>query len=343
MYLKSTRFTSVTVDRINSLTPPRNRSLAIPAWRMLVMVLISASLMGTDQAVAWQSPLPSDQNNGVLTGPSLLAAPAWQGEDQADVSATPKPTPPRKGINFLSLLTQGGWFMLPLILLSIGVGTIAIERYLALRRERVFPQELVDQLGQLSQSPAGLDPRRAYQVCQRFPSSAAYVLRSLLVKVGRPQPELEAAASEAAQREATRLAQPTSWLSLAAAVAPLIGLLGTVWGITQAFYDTTQLAELNAGQNRGVALANGIYVALVTTMVGLMIAIPSAVLSHYYENRIVRLMNEIEEMVCNLLPQFERYEGQVRFTHGAPETGSATNGAQNTASEKAPIPETTGR
>jgi len=241
--------------------------------------------------------------------------------------------PQKRGINFLSLLTQGGWFMIPLLLLSIAVVTIAIERWLALRREKVFPPELIDQLSLLSQSEGGLDPRRAYQACQRYPSSAGYVLRSMLVKVGRPQIEIENSINEASQREATRLTQMTSWLSLAAAIAPLIGLLGTVWGITQAFYDTTQLAELNAGQNRGVALANGIYVALVTTMVGLMIAIPAAVLSHFYENRIIRLMNEIEEMACNLLPQFERYEGQVRFTQGIDE--SPLHGDDDEARERA--------
>ncbi|MEL7499239.1 MAG: MotA/TolQ/ExbB proton channel family protein [Planctomycetota bacterium] len=256
---------------------------------------------------------------------------SWLSPQGNDSNGTP-PTSDggKQGINFLSLLTQGGWFMLPLLILSVAVGTIAIERYLALRREKVFPAELINELSALSQSPAGLDPRRAYQACQQFPSSASYVLRSMLVKVGRPQAELETAASEACQREATRLAQPTSWLSLAAAVAPLIGLLGTVWGITEAFHDMTQLAE---GLNRSVALANGIYVALVTTMVGLMIAIPSAVLSHYYENRIVSMLNEIEEMVCNLLPQFERYEGQVRFTAGIGEAE-----APSTTNE-APVPE----
>lgn len=217
------------------------------------------------------------------------------------------------GINFLSLLLKGGWFMIPLTLLSVLVVTIGVERALALRRGKVFPPELLHELSSLGQSPNGLDPRSAYQACQRFPSSASYVLRSMLVKVGRPQSEMESAISDSSQREATRLAQMSSWLSLAAAIAPLIGLLGTVWGITQAFYDTTQLAT---GQNRGVALANGIYIALVTTMVGLMIAIPAAVLSHFYENRIIQLMNEIEEMAFNLLPQFERYEGQVRFTQG---------------------------
>lgn len=242
-------------------------------------------------------------------------------------SAEPQPNA-KTGINFLSLLTQGGWFMLPLVVLSLGVVTIAIERFLALRREKIFPPALIDQISELSHSPNGLDPRGVYQACQRYPSSASYVIRAMLVKVGRPQMEMENAVSESSQREATRLSQMTSWLALAAAIAPLIGLLGTVWGITQAFYDTTQMAELNAGQNRGVALANGIYVALVTTMVGLVIAIPAAILSHHFENRIIQLMNQIEEMVYNLLPQFERYEGQVRFTQGfdepVPTTASGT-------------------
>lgn len=276
--------------------------------------------------------------------PSLLgssnfataAAPTSPQAGEANLEDSPA-IAQKKGINFLSLLTQGGWFMFPLLLLSLAVVTIAIERFLALRREKIFPPEMIDQLGMLSRSPGGLDPRRAYQVCQRYPSSASYVLRSMLVKVGRPQAEMESAVSDAGQREATRLTQMTSWLSLAAAIAPLIGLLGTVWGITQAFYDTTQLAELNAGQNRGVALANGIYVALVTTMVGLMIAIPAAVLSHFFENRIMQLMNEIEEMVHNLLPQFERYEGQVRFTSGLGNDPSEFDGDQGSYESDSPL------
>jgi biopolymer transport protein ExbB len=104
--------------------------------------------------------------------------------------------------------------------------------------------------------------------------------------------------------------QVVSWLALAAAVAPLIGLLGTVWGITESFYDTTQL---EVGQNRAEALSQGIYVALVTTICGLVIAVPATIAAHFFENRIVTLMNEIEEMGLNMLPQFERYEGKVRL------------------------------
>ncbi len=299
------------------------KPFAINPVRRLTIMLLGLVL---SNLIAIPSSVAVAQNSAIGEPSRTTASIDWhfliaQGESAEEARATGQ-----RGINFLSLLTQGGWFMFPLLALSIGVLTIGIERFLALRREKIFPHELIEELSILSQSPGGMDPRRAYQICQRFPSSAAYILRSMLVKVGRPQIEMENAVSEASQREATRLAQMVSWLSLAAAIAPLIGLLGTVWGITQAFYDTTQLADLGAGQNRGVALANGIYVALVTTMVGLLIAIPAAILSHYYENRIVQLMNEIEEMVFNLLPQFERYEGQVRFTSHDATAGSVTNG-----------------
>jgi biopolymer transport protein ExbB len=268
-------------------------------------------------ALAFSSPLNAAS---VFQGETATPAENTDSANTDDGPPIDRPAPNEaitkpKGISLLRLLTRGGWFMIPLLLLSIMVVTIGVERFLALRRRKVFPQELVRQLSLLTQSEGGLDPRRAYEACQRYPSSASYIMRSLLVKVGRSQAEMESAVTESAQREATRLSQMSSWLTLAAAIAPLIGLLGTVWGITQAFYDTTQLV---VGQNRAEALAQGIYTALVTTMTGLLIAIPAAVLSHHFENRIVQLMNQIEELCFNMLPQFERYEGKLRFTTGVP-------------------------
>lgn len=240
------------------------------------------------------------------------------------------------GINFLTLLFQGGWFMIPLAVLSLAVVAIAIERFIVLRRDRLFPSELVTHLGMLAQSPGGLDPREAYKLCQAHPSSASRIFRNTLVKVGRPHQEVENALKDASQREATRMAQLGSWLSLAAAVAPLIGLLGTVWGITQAFHDTTNLPP---GSNQAEALGEGIYVALVTTMVGLLIAIPSAVLAHYFENKIVNTTNDIEEMINSLLPQLERYEGQLRFTEGGTTSASGSSGTRKKREGNLTIPE----
>ncbi len=149
-----------------------------------------------------------------------------------------------------------------------------------------------------------------------YPSAAARVIRVMLLKAGRPQSEIDHAVSEASQREANRLQSPVSWLTLVATVAPLIGLLGTVWGMIQAFYDTTQLV---AGQNKAEILAQGIYTALVTTLSGLIIAIPAAILAHYFDNRIVSWFYRIEEMATSLSPLLEPFEGQVR-TGAAPDS-----------------------
>lgn len=264
----------------------------------------------------WAAPLPVSvffAIAAIFFSSGQLAA--WQSTPEL---VDPAPTDPAtsvaessEGINFLSLLFKGGWFMVPLLALSLVVVAISLERLIALRYNRIFPGRFIRQLSRLSGSPGGLEPRAAYEICQKFPSAASNVFKSLLVKVGRPQSELENAVTEASQRQATKMLQLVSWLGLAAAIAPLVGLLGTVWGITQAFYDTTQLV---AGQNRAEALAEGIYTALVTTMFGLIIAIPAAVMAHFFENRIVSSMNQIEEMIFNLMPQLERYEGKIRFS-----------------------------
>jgi biopolymer transport protein ExbB len=236
------------------------------------------------------------------------------GESQP-VASNADPALDDTDMNFLTLFWLGGWLMIPLTAVSLIVVAISIERLITLRRERIFPDGLIRQLSQLSQQPGGLDPRLAYQICQQYPSAASNVFRAMLIKVGRPQSEIENAVSESSQRQANRLSQMGSWLGLAASIAPMLGLLGTVWGITQAFYDTTQLV---AGQNRAEALAQGIYTALVTTVFGLVIAIPAAIMAHLFENRVVTLLNEIEEMIFNLMPQVERYEGKIRFTSPVP-------------------------
>lgn len=260
-----------------------------------------------------------------------LACGTLVGQDAVDVTVEKQ-----QGINFLSLLFKGGWFMVPLALLSLVVVAIGVERFIVLRRERLLPPELVTHLGMLAQSPGGLDPREAYKLCQTHPSSASRIFRNTLVKVGRPHQEVENALKDSAQREATRMAQLGSWLSLAAAVAPLIGLLGTVWGITQAFYDTS---EMPVNADRMDVLGVGIYTALVTTMFGLLIAIPAAVMAHYFENKIINTTNDIEEMINSLLPQLERYEGQVRFTESGPVANDSASSRKREGKLSVPEPE----
>ena len=140
----------------------------------------------------------------------------------------------------------------------------------------------------------------------------------MLLKVGRPHSEVEHAVQEASEREANRIYGNIRWLNLAASVAPLIGLLGTVQGMIIAFHQTT---VLDPGANKAVELANGIYTALVTTFGGLCVAIPASIFAHYYEGRIQNLFHQIDELLFNLLPQIERFENRARFGKQHAESG----------------------
>ncbi len=288
--------------------------------RVRLLTLIVASFVGACLFFACLegSKLSAQQDQAGPSGESIengAGSVPDNGENQA---------PEKESISFFSLVLRGGWFMFPLLILSFAVVVISIERAISLRKERMIPTELVTHLGNLGRVQGGFDPRSAYRICQQYPSSAANVIKSLLLKVGRPQSEVETAVNETSQREADRQSSLVSWLSLIATVAPLLGLLGTVWGITQAFFDLTTSA---AETNKAVALAKGIYTALVTTLCGLMIAIPSAVIAHFFENRIVKMFNQINELAASLMPQVEKYEGRLRFSdiESEPANNSSSN------------------
>lgn len=241
-----------------------------------------------------------------------------------------------EGLNFFTLLFQGGYLMLPILIMSLIFVTFTIERFIGLRRDRVLPRELITGLGQLGGPQASFDPRQAYRLCQQHTSAASAVVRAMLLKVGRPHSEVEHAVAEASEREAGKLYANVRWLNLAAAITPLMGLLGTVWGMIRAFHDTTQLSP---GQNKADYLAEGIYVALVTTLGGLMVAIPAAIFAHYFEGKIQSLFLQIDEMLFNLMPQVERFEGKVRFGQpGEPANGSARDGSARDGGVTAPPP-----
>jgi biopolymer transport protein ExbB len=214
-------------------------------------------------------------------------------------------------INLLELLVRGGWLMVPIAAMSLLVVAFGAERLLGLRRRRILPSRLMTEIRKMARHEGAFDPRRAYQLTMRYPSSAARVIRAMLLKVGRPHSEVERAISEASEREAARLYSNVRWLSLAAGITPLLGLLGTVWGMIDAFFRTS---ELPVGANKAEFLAGGIYKALVTTFAGLAVAIPAAILAHYFEGRIQKLLHRLDETLLELLPRLERYEGRLRVT-----------------------------
>ncbi len=206
------------------------------------------------------------------------------------------------------------WLMLPIAIFALVALVFGVERVIAVRRGKILPAELRAALGEASRSSGGLDPRKAYKICQQYPSTAANVIRSALLKVGRPHAEVEHTVKDASEREADKLYANVRPLNLAAGVTPLLGLLGTVFGMIQAF---AQTASGSVATNKAEQLAEGIYTALVTTFAGLAVAIPAAVLAHWLEGRIQANFREIDELLLNMLPQLEQYEGKLRLRKGA--------------------------
>jgi biopolymer transport protein ExbB len=259
--------------------------------------------------------------------------------DEAPTPAKNEPaaaTPPADPqLNLLDLWLNSGLLMYPITALSFLVVALGFERLLGLRRNKVIPRKLVQGLTQLAARPGGLDPRAAYQLTSQHPSATASVLRSVLLKVGRPHSEVEHTAREACDREASKMYRNVRTINLATTVAPLLGLLGTVAGIIECFFVTSHLP---VGADRSEYLANGIYTALVNTFGGLAVAIPASVLAHYFEGRIQNLFRDIEELLASLLPQLERFEGKVRLTRQA---AQGTDGARASAHDSGVTPAVT--
>jgi biopolymer transport protein ExbB len=242
---------------------------------------------------------------------AALAAAEPDEPAEEEPAAAQVPEKERK-MDILELARQGGPIMYPIYFVSFMVVVFTVERALGLRRRKVLPPRLFRGLAELSKQEGGLNPRHAYKLCQQYPSAASNVIKAVLLKVGRPHGEIEHTVVQVTEREAGRLYNNVRWLGLASGITPLLGLLGTVSGMIQAFFVTSTL-EVSA--NRSQALAEGIYEALVTTFAGLCVAIPAAVIAYFFEGRIQRLFRELDEALMGLLPQLERFEGRLRVRH----------------------------
>ncbi len=212
-------------------------------------------------------------------------------------------------MDYWEMFRKGGMLMYPIAIMSVIAVAFGVERMFGLRRSKLVPRQLVEEFGELSSTPGGMDLKRAYRICQKYPSAAANVIRAMLLKAGRPLHEVERATEDASAREAVLMFKNVRPLVLTVTVTPLMGLLGTVAGMITAFYVT---ANMPPNEDKATWLADGIYVKLLTTFAGLIVAIPALILAHWYEGRIALRRREIDELAHSLLPQIERFEGKLR-------------------------------
>jgi len=233
---------------------------------------------------------------GMAVGLTCAVALAQSGGDAPPVSdAEPAPA---QTLTLLDLLLRGGPLMYPLGLCSVVVVAFALERGRALRRARILPIRTEALLREALRAPdAAFDGdglRRQLEV-QNDP--LARVALAGLRKARRSIQEIEKAIEDAGAKEAGRLRRNCRVLSMVASIAPLLGLTGTVTGMIKSFMTVASRAE---ALGRTELLAAGIYEALVTTAVGLAIAIPALVLYYFYMEKVESFVVELDSIAEEL-------------------------------------------
>jgi biopolymer transport protein ExbB len=187
-------------------------------------------------------------------------------------------------------------------LFSLWAATIVLERTVHLRRERILPREFEAQIAKLIEShPAGLEQMRA--ACQGKPVPGRRVLHAGVIRAGRPMSEVEKGMEDAIARETALLRGKYRPLNVIGNISPLVGLLGTVVGMIMAFQISSQ-----EGLGKAEQLAEGIYLALMTTAAGLTIAIPCLLFASWFQARGERFMGEVADTLTEVLPSFARLE-----------------------------------
>jgi biopolymer transport protein ExbB len=198
--------------------------------------------------------------------------------------------------NLLRIMQQGGLVMWPLAFCSLVMMTFLFERLVSLRRSRVLPRPFTRRF--LEQIREGhLDREQALTLCEENHSAVAQAFAGAVRAWGRPTVEVEQAFLDAGERATNGLRRYLRVFHAISTIGPLLGLLGTVVGIIEAF---NAVASANA-LGHAELLAGGISKALLTTAFGLIVAIPSLTLYHLFVGRVDQFIMEIDRLGQELI------------------------------------------
>lgn len=242
--------------------------------RLLVAALVATVCWAVASIAAGQEP-PAQDGPPAATAQSTAPSGSTSAESQ--------------GWTTWQIINAGGIVGLFIILLSVAAVALVIEHSLMLRASVLMPPGLADEVRGLV---AGGRTAQAAELCQARPSFLAGVLSDGLAEVEGGWPAVEKAIEDSLAEHTARLVRKVEYLSVIANVAPMLGLLGTVMGMIVAFREVAE----TQGAARAADLAEGIYLALVTTVEGLIVAIPTLGALAVLRNRLDQLVAEAANM-----------------------------------------------
>lgn len=222
-------------------------------------------------------------------------------------------------VSALDLYKQGGGFMHVLLACSVGTITAAAYCFVQISRKKMAPPDLVNRT---NSAMASRDVGSAYSACQSHPSSYARVMATSLLKVNfdrdlANKASMMDAAAEALDEEEHRQMVWVNYLNIFATLAPMVGLLGTVWGMIEAF------DALASQSGDAKALASGIKVAMITTAGGLIVGIPAMFFYFFFRDRLQGVMTTVQKhasFAIDILSGEIRLQGAATAEESAPES-----------------------
>lgn len=190
-------------------------------------------------------------------------------------------------LSLWSLMLKGGWFMLPLAIFSVVAIYIFVERFLAINRATKEDTNFMNNIKDFIHD-GRLDS--ALSLCKNNSSPISRMIEKGLKRIGKPLSDVSTAIENVGKLEVNKLEKNIAALATVAGAAPMIGFLGTVSGMINAFYNMSK-----AGNNIDVALlSGGIYEAMVTTLAGLVVGIMGYICYNVLVARIEKVVFMLE-------------------------------------------------
>ncbi|HEY7709709.1 MAG TPA: MotA/TolQ/ExbB proton channel family protein [Candidatus Entotheonella sp.] len=199
----------------------------------------------------------------------------------------------------LDYIARGGIVMIPILVGSVVALIIIFERLWSLRRKRIFRFDILDTIEQLLREHKIPE---ATTLCKRHDSTMTRLVLVALLNSDRPKAEIKELIEDHGRQEVPFLERYLTMLGTIASVSPLLGLLGTVVGLLRVFDAISQAG----GVTNAAILSAGIHNALITTVAGLCVAIPSLVAYNYFARRAESLVLEVERISLRLLNILKR-------------------------------------
>ncbi len=190
-------------------------------------------------------------------------------------------------ISVLELLLNGGYMMIPIILLWIGAIYIFVERLLVINNSSKTPASFKDQIRNMVLD-GNVDGAR--MLCSQTDTPVARMIEKGITRIGSPLKNIEVSIENTGKIEIYRLEKNLSMLATISGAAPMIGFLGTVTGMIQAFIAIAQ----EEGAVSPKLLSSGIYEAMVTTAAGLFVGILAYLGYNYLVSRVQKLVHKME-------------------------------------------------